>query len=50
MDITSFYHSIELNEFKEDKFYNKFSLDSKFEKNHKLKQFIDPLWLIITLE
>ncbi len=39
MDITSFYHSIELNEFKEDKFYNKFSLDSKFEKNHKLKQF-----------
>ncbi|MEM5557446.1 RNA-directed DNA polymerase [Aliarcobacter cryaerophilus] len=39
MDITSFFHSIELNEFKEDKFYNKFSLDSKFEKNHKLKQF-----------
>jgi hypothetical protein len=39
MDITSFYHSIELKEFKEDGFYKKFSLDIKFKENPKLKQF-----------
>ncbi|WP_294883296.1 MULTISPECIES: reverse transcriptase domain-containing protein [unclassified Sulfurimonas] len=39
MDITSFYHSIELNGFKEVKFYEKFSLDIKFKENPKLKQF-----------
>ena len=39
MDITSFYHSIELNEFKEEGFYEKFSLDIKFKENPKLKQF-----------
>lgn len=39
MDITSFYHSIELKEFKEEVFYEKFSLDIKFKDNPKLKQF-----------
>lgn len=39
MDITSFYHSIELKEFKENGFYEEFSLDIKFKENPKLKQF-----------
>jgi hypothetical protein len=39
MDITSFYHSIDLNEFTNINFYEKFGLDGKFEKNEELKQF-----------
>jgi hypothetical protein len=32
MDITSFYHSVKLDEFLEDNFYEKFNLDEKFKK------------------
>lgn len=39
MDITSFYHSIDLNEFKDEKFYKEFGLVDKFIENPKLKQF-----------
>lgn len=39
MDITSFYHSIDLSEFTSNKFYKKFKLDLLFNKDRKLKGF-----------
>jgi hypothetical protein len=39
MDITSFYHSVILEEFLEENFYKEFNLDEKFEENSELKIF-----------
>lgn len=39
MDITSFYHSVKLEEFLEDNFYKEFNLDKKFKENRQLKIF-----------
>jgi len=49
MDITSFYHSIVLNEFTEEGFYNKFSLDIKFKEYPKLKQFHESFISLLSL-
>lgn len=39
MDITSFYHSVKLDEFLKDNFYKEFNLDEKFVENSELKIF-----------
>lgn len=39
MDITSFFHTIKLNEFTTDEFYKEFELDLLFEKEPTLKKF-----------
>ena len=49
MDITSFYHSIELNEFSDIEFYKKFGLDIEFEKDEKLKKFHESFLDLLSL-